>query len=122
MEGVLVNQHLGKAEELFIYGKQGGKITFIEARKTPAPGTGLKRWEGLGELISDCRAILVAGLGDTPRRILKGKKIDILELDGLIEEAVEAVFQGHSMNYMLRRDIEACNRPCSGSVGGMGCM
>jgi nitrogen fixation protein NifB len=120
LEGALVNQKLGKAEELLIYGKKDGKITFIESRKTPEPGGGLKRWEELAELISDCRALLVSGIGDNPRRVLSGKGIDILELDGLIEDALEAVFEGHSMNYMIRRDIEACNRPCAST--GKGCM
>ena len=69
LEGVLVNQKLGKARELLIYGKQDGKVTFIEARQTPAPGGGLKRWEDLCDLIGDCRALLVAGLGDNPRRM-----------------------------------------------------
>ncbi|MFV9690354.1 MAG: radical SAM protein [Desulfobacteria bacterium] len=120
LEGALVNQKLGKAKELLIYGKKEGNITFIESRKTPEPGGGLKRWEELAEMISDCRALLVSGIGDNPRRVLSGKGIDILELDGLIEEAVEAVFEGYSMNYMIRRDVEACNRPCAGA--GMGCM
>ncbi len=120
MEGALVNQKLGKAKELLIYGKKEGKIILMESRKTPEPGGGLKRWEGLAETISDCRALLVSGIGDNPRRVLSGKGIDILELEGMIEEAVEAVFEGHSMNYMIRRDIEACNRPCAGV--GMGCM
>ena len=120
LEGVLVNQKLGKAKELFIYGKEDGKITLIEKRETPAPGSGLKRWEELSDLISDCRALLVAGLGDNPRMVLREKGIDILELDGLIEEAVEAVFEGHSMNYMIRRDIKACNK--QHPMAGMGCM
>ena len=120
LEGALVNQKLGKAKELLIYGKKEGNISLIESRKTPKPGGGLKRWEGLAEIISDCRALLVSGIGDNPRRVLSGKGVDILELDGLIEDALEAVFEGHSMNYMIRRDIEACNRPCAGV--GMGCM
>jgi nitrogen fixation protein NifB len=120
LEGALVNQKLGKAKELLIYGKKDGKFNLIESRKTPEPGGGLKRWEELAELISDCRALLVSGIGDNPRRILSGKGIDILELDGLIEDALEAIFEGHSMNYMIRRDIEACNRPCASTR--MGCM
>jgi nitrogen fixation protein NifB len=116
----LVNQKLGKAKELLIYGKQDGKVTFIEARQTPAPGGGLKRWEDLSDLISDCRALLVAGLGDNPRRVLQERGIEILELDGLIEEAAEAVFEGHNMNYMIRRDIKACNK--KHPMAGMGCM
>ena len=119
MEGSLVNQKLGKARELFIYGRGNGSVTFIESRKTPEPGAGMKRWEDLAESLHDCRALLVNGIGNNPRQVLS-KKIDILELDGLIEEAVEAVFEGYSMNYMMKRDVDACNRKCSGT--GMGCM
>jgi len=119
-EGVLVNEKLGKARSLLIYGKRDGDIVLIERRKTPEPGNGLKRWEELAELIKDCRAILVSGIGNNPRKVLDGEGIDVLEVEGLINEAVEAVFDGHSLNYMIQRDIKACNSRCSGS--GMGCM
>ena len=110
-EGVLVNQKLGKAEELFIFGRRdNGEIYLVETRKTPEPGNGMQRWEDLSQMLSDCRALLVAGIGDNPRMVLKKKKIDVLELDGMIEEAAEAVFEGHSMNFMVRRDIKACNK------------
>ena len=51
--------------------------------------------------------------------VLKKKKIDVLELDGMIEEAAEAVFEGHSTNFMVRRDIKACNH--RNPMAGMGC-
>ena len=120
-EGVLVNQKLGKAEELFIFGQRdNGEIYFVETRKTPEPGGGMNRWEELSEMLSDCRALLVAGIGDNPRMVLKKKKIDVLELDGMIEEAAEAVFEGHSTNFMVRRDIKACNKqhPMAGMCCG----
>ena len=120
LEGVLVNQNLGKARELFIFDKKDGEINFIESRKTPKPGQGIKRWEELAEIINDCRALLVHGIGHSPREVISKKGIDILELDGMIDEAVEAVFEGHSTNYMVRRDVNACNLPCEGM--GMGCM
>ena len=120
LEGVLVNQNLGKARELFIYNRKDGEINCIESRKTPKPGQGMKRWEELAETIDDCRALLVHAIGHNPREVLSKKGIDILELDGMIDEAVEAVFEGYSMNYMVSRDIVACNRPCEGT--GMGCM
>ena len=119
-EGTLVNEKLGKARNLLIYGKRDGNIVLIERRKTPEPGNGFKRWEELAELIKDCRAILVSGIGNNPRKVLDREGIDILEVEGLIDEAVEAVFDGHSLNYMIQRDIKACNSRCSGS--GMGCM
>jgi len=120
LEGALVNQKLGKAQELFIYGRKDEQIIFIESRKTPEPGQGLKRWEKLAEIIGDCRALLVNGIGHNPREVISKKGIDILELDGMIDEAVEAVFEGYSMNYMVKRDVDACNRPCEGA--GAGCM
>jgi len=123
LEGALVNQNLGKARELFIYGKKDEQIIFIESRKTPEPGQGMKRWEKLAEIIDDCRVLLAHGIGHNPREVISKKGIDILELDGMIDDALEAVFEGHSMNYMIRRDIEARNRPCEGAgTAGMGCM
>lgn len=120
VDGRMVNQHLGKAEELLIYGrKDNGGVYFVEARKTPKPGSGSSRWEDLAEMLSDCRALLVTGLGDSPRRILSKKKIDILELDGTIVEAAEAVFEGHSRNFMIQRDVKACNK--KNPMAGMGC-
>jgi nitrogen fixation protein NifB len=119
VDGRLVNQHLGKAEELLIYGqKDNGGVYFIEARKTPKPGGGTQRWEDLSNMLRDCRALMVTGLGDSPRRILNQKKIDILELDGTIIEAAEAVFEGHSRDFMLQRDVKACNK--KNPMAGMG--
>jgi nitrogen fixation protein NifB len=37
----------------------------------------------------------------------------------MIEEAAEAVFEGHSMNFMVRRDVQACNK--QHPMAGMGC-
>ena len=121
VDGRLINQHLGKAEELLIYAKKdNGGVYFVEARETPKPGSGKQRWEDLSEMLSDCRALLVTGLGDSPRRILSQKKIDIIELDGSIIDAAEAVFEGHSQDFMVQRDIKACNKKAP-MGGGMGC-
>ncbi|WP_319574580.1 radical SAM protein [uncultured Desulfobacter sp.] len=120
LDGRLVNQHLGKAEELLIYGQEdNGDVYFVEARKTPKPGGGKQRWEDLSDMLSDCRALMVTGLGDSPRRILSQKKIDVLELDGTIAEAAEAAFEGHSMDFMVQRDVQACNKknPMAGIMG-----
>ena len=120
LDGRLVNQKLGKAKELFIYGrKSNGDIYLVETRKTPEPGKGMQRWEDLSDLLNDCRALMVAGLGDNPRRLLSKKKIDVLELDGSIQEAAEAVFEGHSRDFMIQRDVKASNKknPMAGMMG-----
>ncbi len=62
MEGVLVNQHLGEAGKLLVYGEKGGQIELLEARVTPAQGGGLKRWEALAATLTDCSTLH----GDSP--------------------------------------------------------
>lgn len=117
LEGVLVNQHLGDADELLIYseGTEGFKLK--EVRKTPERGSGDKRWSDLGSLLKDCRSILVSGVGSNPSKILAemGIKIDVME--GLIEDGLDAVFNNKPLRAPLRQN--RCGEGCSGD--GMGC-
>jgi nitrogen fixation protein NifB len=118
MEGVLVNQHLGEAEKLLIYERDGGVISLKEARHTPPRGGGIHRWNALAEQLADCRTLLVSGVGDTPRLALSESGLDVMEIEGLIEDAVQAVFDGQSLHHMIRPNV-ACGSGCGG--GGMGC-
>lgn len=119
MEGVLVNQHLGEAANLLIYGKKDGIVTLIEARKTPPKGGGFQRWTALADTLSDCGTLLVSGIGDTPRDALTESGLDIVEIEGLIEDAVQAVFNGQSLKHLIKRNMAACGAGCQGT--GMGC-
>ncbi len=120
MEGVLVNQHLGEAAKLLIYGKKDGVITLLEARDTPARGNGLQRWEEMASLLEDCGTLLVNGIGEKPKKTLSARGIDILEIEGVIEEAVRAVMAGQSIRHLMKRDMTACGAGCSGTGGGCG--
>ncbi|WP_373498791.1 radical SAM protein [Desulfococcus sp.] len=119
MEGVLVNQHLGEASKLLIYGKKDGIVTLIEARKTPPKGGGFQRWTAMADTLSDCGTLLVSGIGETPRLALVESGLDILEIEGLIEDAVQAVFTGQSLKHLIKRNLAACGAGCQGT--GMGC-
>lgn len=119
MEGVLVNQHLGEAEQLLVYGEKDGRVQLIETRATPARGGGMKRWQEMAESLSDCSTLLVNGVGDNPQKVLSAAGIDVLEIEGLIDEAVGAVFAGKSLNHMVKRSPVACGAACGGN--GMGC-
>lgn len=118
MEGFLVNQHLGQADELYIYKKSGKGISLVETRKTPDPGSGVQRWNELADLLSDCRSLLVGGVGHIPKTLLTEKGIRVHEIEGLIEDAVLSEFEGRSMNHLKKRDIPL-RAECSGA--GMGC-
>ncbi len=119
MEGVLVNQHLGEAASLLIFGKEDGRIRLIESRDTPDKGGGSQRWSQLANMLLDCRALLVSGVGEKPKQALRMSGIEVHEIDGLISDAVHAVINGESLRHLVRRQATACGAGCGG--GGTGC-
>ncbi len=119
MEGVLVNQHLGEARRLLVYGEKAGRIELLEARTTPEKGGGRQRWEVLSDTLADCSTLLVSGVGDNPRKVLAAAGVEVLEIEGLIDEAVRAVFAGEPLNHMVKRTLTACGEACGGM--GAGC-
>lgn len=118
-EGVLVNQHLGEARKLLIYGEKEGRLQLLETRRTPSKGSGDRRWADLAEQLSDCSTLMVGGVGAKPRKALSAAGIEVLEIEGLIEEAVRAVFAGESLNHLIKRSMTACGAACGGN--GLGC-
>lgn len=119
LEGVLVNQHLGEACQVLVYGEKEGRIGLVDTRQTPEPGGGAARWEELADTLSDCRAILVSGVGGSPKQVLGKTGIEVIECEGLIDEAVRAVFAGESLNHMAVRPF-ACGAGCRGNQMGCG--
>jgi nitrogen fixation protein NifB len=119
LEGALVNQHLGEAHRLLIFAEKDGGIERIDERVTPEPGGGDARWETIAALLSDCRTLLVSGIGKRPEEVLTEQGIKVMKVEGLIEEAVAAVFQGRSLNHIVTRERSRCGVGCSGT--GMGC-
>lgn len=120
MEGVLVNQHLGEARRLMVYGEKAGRIQLLETRATPVKGGGLKRWHTLADTLADCSTLLVSGVGDNPRKVLTAAGVEVLEIEGLIDEAVRAVFAGEGLNHMAKRTLTACGESCGGTGAGCG--
>jgi nitrogen fixation protein NifB len=119
MEGVLINLHLGEAVQLRIYKRIGSDIVLDAVRDVPEPGGGDKRWEELSDIIKDCGHLLVSGAGDAPRRVLEKNGIIVHEVEGLIDDAVKAIFEGKNINHMIRRKPRVCGSECGGK--GMGC-
>jgi nitrogen fixation protein NifB len=119
LEGVLVNQHLGEADQVLVYGSKQGRLELIEARPTPEPGGGMARWNALADTLSDCRAILVNGVGTNPKTVLNKHGIAVIECEGVIDEAVQLVFSGQSLNHLAVRQT-MCGSGCGGNMMGCG--
>jgi nitrogen fixation protein NifB len=112
--------HLGEAERLEIFrcGPEG--VERLESRAVPAPGGGTGRWEALAEIISDCSLLLVSGAGESPKRVLSERGIEVRELEGLIQDALAAISAGKDLKPMARKAAFACGASCSGNGGGCG--
>jgi len=96
-EGVLVNQHLGEAIEFQVYERRGDSFVLAELRPAPDAGGGVRRWEQLGRLLHDCRALLVSTAGPKPTEVLARTGLQVIETDGLIEDALDSFEQGRPL-------------------------
>ena len=48
IEGVLVNQHLGEASQIMIYGEKEGRLDLMEMRQAPSRAVAMDKMEGTG--------------------------------------------------------------------------
>lgn len=118
-EGMLVNQHLGEAWRLFVYGKTETGIALIEEREAPEPGSGTERWNHLADILSDCNSLLVNGAGNSPRQCLAGRGMQVHIVEGLVQDAVRTALAGENMDHFAKRTASACGIGNCGA--GAGC-
>lgn len=104
MEGVLVNMHLGVADHVQIWRDGAEGFELVEDRLCPSAGSE-GRWDELGKELEDCRAILVAAAGESPRKTLEKYGLLTLEMEGAIDDCLEKVFHGNAaVAYLEKRN------------------
>lgn len=119
-EGILVNQHLGEAKSFQIWSMEGGTPKKITERNAPTAGGGIKRWHKLAKILSDCKAVLISGIGDTPLDILMKSGVEPVEAAGFIEDAFTVVHKGGHTGSLKGRRKSCASGECMGSGGGCG--
>jgi nitrogen fixation protein NifB len=117
-EGLLVNQHLGEARELQIYKQTPNGFQRVEERTTPPSGSGDFRWIELARLLKDCQAILVSGAGPNPLDILQNSGVRVIQMTGLIDEGLDAVFNRKPIRAIKKPDAFKCGDSCRGNAQG----
>jgi nitrogen fixation protein NifB len=122
MEGIFVNQHLGEAASLWIFGLRDGKAELVAHRSTPVPGSGEERWNEMAHMLQDCNTVLVSGIGPFPQLILERADIKVVVMDGLAAEGVEATLAGTEIPKILLRTAGRCGigQQCKGTGTGCG--
>ncbi len=116
-EGFLVNQHLGEAEQILIFARDGASFKAVESRPTPPVGGGADRWRKLAEMLSDCRAVLTSGAGASPQSVLADEGLRVVVAEGLIDECLSALYAGRAVRSPARPF--QCGASCRGD--GLGC-
>jgi nitrogen fixation protein NifB len=119
-EGVLVNQHLGEAEDFLIFSNSAEGYVHIDTRKAPKIGLGDMRWIQLAKTLKDCNTLLASGAGANPSTMLKSMGVKIIQMNGLIEAGLDAVYKGKSLTGLTNCKPFKCGESCSGNGGGCG--
>lgn len=97
--GMAIDQHLGQAARLLIYGpREDGLVCLLEARPAPDPGSGSDRWQAMAGRLPDCFALLTEAAGETPRTVLRRHGLPVLITDGDIEGTVDVLYRGGKKN------------------------
>jgi len=95
--GGLVNQHFGHAKEFQIYEVDGKQVRFVGHRKIDQycqGGYGEKAaLENIIAAIADCKAVLVAKIGETPKQKLHAIGIETVEAYDPIEKVALEYYQ-----------------------------
>ncbi len=117
-EGMLVNLHLGEAAKLQIYRQTPNGFQWVEERTTPEKGGGNSRWERVAEMLSDCRALLVSGIGPSPSETLKASGLHVVEMTGLIDEGLEGIYTDRVIRSIAKQDAFRCGSNCKGNAQG----
>ncbi len=119
-EGVLVNQHLGEAKSFQIWGEsETGGYRMVGERPAPNAGCGPQRWIDLAATFKDCRAVLCAAVGETPRLLLEEHGVTPHVVDGLIRDALAVVYGGGDLRVLKGRRGGIAGA-CAGTGNGCG--
>ena len=119
-EGVLVNLHLGEAETFQIYGPDGDGFKLLATRKAPPRGCGDTRWMTMARWLNDCRAVLASSAGPKPTDALMQAGIKVIVMEGLIDEALSAIYKGQEVKAPVRAFKCGKGVTCGGDGGGCG--
>ena len=120
-EHLLVNLHLGEASEFVIYAQDpdGNGCKEIAVRQAPEAGCRDDRWKTLGDVLSDCRAVLVSSAGPRPTSLLEESGIRVIVMEGLIDEALTTIYSGKQVKAPVR--AFKCGKGVSCGGDGAGC-
>jgi len=118
MEGLLVNEGLGRARRFLVYELSEGAPQLVEERKAPPMGGGDQRWKEIASQLSDCSLLLAGEAGPKPVQVLVEHGLEVMSVEGLISQLLPLALAGGDLSPYIKRDF-SCSTGCGG--GKQGC-
>ena len=91
-DGIMVNDHFGKADRFLIYEAGSEGMTMIEEKKAPPLSTGDKshpfdgsRFAPIADALEGCSQVYCTRIGEKPREELEKKSIAPVIYEGAID-------------------------------------
>ena len=101
--GMYIDQHFGHVKEWYIYEYKNDSVSYIEKRKVGQYCEGSDvcddkedKITGIIEAIADCNGVIAMRIGESPRRQLEKKNIEVVVTYDRIEDAV--LKAAHNLN------------------------
>lgn len=95
--GGLINQHFGHAKEFQVYEVDGSEVKYVAHRRIDQfcqGGYGEKAtMNNIIQAISDCKAVLVSKVGESPKEKLQNAGIEVVESYDVIEKVALDFYQ-----------------------------
>lgn len=119
MEGLLVNDLLGKTRRFLIYEMDGDRVRLVAERPSPRAGGGRDRWAAIADVLGDCHTLMVGEAGSKPTQALGDFGIKVEVVEGLLETLTLKALKGEDLG-PYRRQAMACGGGCGCGAGGGG--
>ncbi|MEJ6952543.1 NifB/NifX family molybdenum-iron cluster-binding protein, partial [Natronospora cellulosivora (SeqCode)] len=93
--GKIIDQHFGHADKFLIYTFYNNIVEFYEEREIEKYCSGKEcfdkgsRMENIIAMLDDCTAIFCTRIGHKPKKTLKNKGIEVMEMYELIEDGIK---------------------------------
>ena len=105
-DGIVVNNHFGRARAFYIYEYEGEEPDLLEVRKLPPVcETGEHdeaRLKENVERLSDCTHLLASRIGDGARAVLEQYGINVYEIPGVISESIDKMIRFEKVNELFK--------------------
>lgn len=104
-DGIVVNNHFGKAKAFYIYEVSDDELKLLEVRNLP-PVCEMgdhdeKRLSENADKLSDCTHLLVSRVGNGARAVLESKGISCYEIPGIIPDAIDKLVKYEQVNELF---------------------